>query len=222
MSIAGAPRRVVGALAGALMITAGCTPGAPDETSPGRADRASADASGSCYARGWERCDIEPYPFTTPLPPVEPTALDGTYIRTIPQRLASLEGKCRRCPPYRMLAGREVLTFDSGRFFMLHPQDGYRNSGHADVSNGRVTLFNDPSCTSMEGVYRWSVESDVLTFDPVRDPCPYTGLRRRYLTALPWTRSRGGIDARCVPPDVEAAISGHWAMREVCEQSSSP
>ena len=169
-----------------------------------------------CYELGWERCPIEPYPYRTPLPPVEKTPLDGVYTRTITERLAWAPGKCRRCPPYRLLEGEEILRFDSGRFFVFHPDDGFRSSGHAEVTRGRVRLYNDANCIGVNGIYEWRLHGDLLRFEVVKDPCPYTGLRRRYLLALPWARRADVTDERCMPPTEEAATTGHWAIPPEC------
>ena len=196
--------------AAALLALAACTFG---DGSDARDRQATNDR---CYALGWERCADEPYPYRTPLPPAVRTPIDGVYTRTITERLAWLPGKCRRCPPYRMLEGEQTLTFDSGRFFVFHPADGYRVSGHAEVGEGRIRLYNDPNCIGVDGVYRWSLSGDLLTFEVIRDTCPYTGLRRRYFTAQPWALRGEVIDERCIPPNEEAAVTGHWAIPPHC------
>ncbi|CAN5523608.1 hypothetical protein BH24ACT26_BH24ACT26_21350 [soil metagenome] len=207
----------IGTRLAALLVTlvafGACTSTA-DEDTAGAGTGSSQGAR--CYERGWEECDIEPYPYRTPLPPAEPTRLDGTYTRTITPDLAGLTGNCRRCPPYRMLEGEEILTFDAGRFFVFHPDDGFTSSGHATVSGDRVTLFNDANCIGDDGVYEWTLEGDLLRLEAIRDTCPYTGLRRRYMVALPWARSEGQADPRCHPPNPEAAITGHWPVPQHC------
>jgi hypothetical protein len=88
-----------------------------------------------------------------------------------------------------MLEGRQVLIFDTGRFFVVHPADGYKSGGHFEVSGNRVRIFNDPNCTATTGLYRYRLTASTLAFEVVSDPCPYEGLRRRYLTALRWHES---------------------------------
>ena len=148
-------------------------------------------ASDDCFAKGWKECPAEPYPFTRPLPPVAATGIDGTYRRTIDEDLAWAPGKCRRCPPYRLEPGLETLEFDSGRFFITHHPPGFRSSGHFTLAGDRLTLFNDPSCIDMKGVYTWSIEDNKLRLIPVEDECPFTELRRRFLTAKDWTKASG-------------------------------
>jgi hypothetical protein len=152
-------------------------------SSPDR-DTASAD---NCFAQGWKKCEEEPYPFTESPPPVTPTAIDGTYTRTISEELAWAPGKCRRCPPYRLTPGSETLVFDSGRFFVNHEPPGFRGSGHFTESNHQIVLFNDANCIGMEGTYSWEIENGHLLFQAIEDECPYTRLRQRFFMAKPWT-----------------------------------
>lgn len=145
--------------------------------------------SGNCFAAGWEECKDEPYPFSSPPPPVKATAIDGTYTRTISKDLAWAPGKCRRCPPYRLEPGRETLVFDSGRFFISHLPPGFRSSGHFTESDNRLLLYNDANCIGLEGTYRWAIEEGVLQLQVIDDECPFTKLRQRFLMAKTWNRA---------------------------------
>jgi len=131
-----------------------------------------------------------PYPFTTPTPAREQTALDGVWERDVPDELAGPEGKCVRCPPYRLeLGDTNTLTIDRGTFEIEHELHGWTNEGHVFVEGDLARFINDPNCTSAEGVYRWRVSGDELTFELVEDGCAFGELRPRYLTSTPWTRS---------------------------------
>ena len=178
------------------------------------------DSSDHCYELGWRNCPDEPYPFSTPLPPAEPTALDGTYTRVIEKDLAWAPGKCRRCPPYRLEPGPETLTFDRGRYFVNHEPPGFKSSGHYWLEDGQLQLFNDPSCVTFEGVYEWEIAGGVLSLTAIDDQCPFTKLRQRYLMAKDWQVVQGGTadaPAECEPPSEEAAVTGHWPIPKGCE-----
>jgi hypothetical protein len=131
-----------------------------------------------------------PYPFTTPTPAREETALDGVWERDVPPEIAGPEGKCRRCPPYRLeLGDTNTLTIDRGTFEVEHRLHGWTNAGHVFVEGDLARFINDPNCIAAEGVYRWRVSRDELTFELVEDGCAFGELRPRYLTSTPWTRS---------------------------------
>lgn len=133
---------------------------------------------------------LDPYPFTTPTPAREATPLDGEYRREVPDELAGPPGKCRRCPPYRLeLGDTNTLVIQEGAFVVRHELSGWENFGHVEVEGDRATFFNDPNCFRMRGEYRWRLDGDRLAFEVVDDPCPFGGLRRRYVTATPWFRA---------------------------------
>lgn len=133
---------------------------------------------------------IDPYPFTTPTPPREPTLLDGEFRREVPDEVTEPVGKCRRCPPYRLeLGDTNTLVIEEGAFLLRHALTEWENFGHVVIEGDRATFFNDPNCLSMRGEYRWRLEGDRLSFEVLEDECPYSGLRRKYLTAAPWTRT---------------------------------
>jgi hypothetical protein len=101
-----------------------------------------------------------------------------------------------------------------------HEAPGFKSSGHFWIEDGEVTLFNDPSCLTFEGVYEWDVADGVLSLDAVTDECPFTKLRQRFLMAKDWQASDGsaaGAAAECYPPSEEAAITGHWPIPEGCD-----
>lgn len=137
------------------------------------------------------RLDIpEPYPFVTPTPPAEPSAIDGTYTRDVPDAAAGLVGKCRRCPPYRLERGdTNTLTIEAGVFRVRHELTGWGSAGHIFVREGVMRLINDPSCLRATGEYAWRLEGDRLVFELIADDCAFAGLRSRYLMAAPWVRT---------------------------------
>lgn len=131
-----------------------------------------------------------PYPFVTPTPAAEPSALDGTYVRAVPDEAAGPVGKCRRCPPYRLERGdTNTLTIEAGVFRVRHRLSDWTSSGHVFVGEGSIRLINDPNCSRGTGEYGWRLDGDALTFRLIEDDCAFAGLRSRYLTAAPWTRS---------------------------------
>ncbi len=140
----------------------------------------------------WLTSTAEPYPFTTPIPPLEPTAIDGDYRRRVTPRVAGGPSvPCRRCAPYRIETGTTILTLAEGRYRIEHHGPGpsssqFRSSGHFSLDGDRITLFNDPECTRMEGVYTWEVSRQALTLTVVEDECPYSQLRQRFLQLTPW------------------------------------
>jgi len=131
-----------------------------------------------------------PYPFTTPTPPPLETPLDGVWEREVPPEVAGAEGKCRRCPPYRLEVGdTNTLTIDRGTFEIEHELHGWTNVGHVFVEGEVARFINDPNCTSAEGVYRWRISGDELSLELVEDGCAFGELRPRYLTSTAWTRA---------------------------------
>jgi hypothetical protein len=210
-------RRYAALLAAAFLLAGACS----DAGSNGAAESeaAGSDADAPCYELGWKDCPEEPYPFSTPLPPVEPTAIDGTYTREVGEDLAWAPGKCKRCPPYRLEPGTETLTFDRGRFFVAHEAPGFTSSGHFWQEGSQIRLFNDASCTQFEGLYEWTVTDDMLHLEAIDDECPFTQLRQRYLMAKDWSVAPSGDAAAgpdCDPPSEEAAVTGHWPIPKEC------
>lgn len=132
----------------------------------------------------------EPYPFVTPTPAAEPSAIDGTYARDVPDEAAGPVGKCRRCPPYRLERDdTNTLTIEEGVFRVRHELTDWASAGHVFVREGVVRLINDPNCAGATGEYAWRLEGGELRFELIADDCAFAGLRSRYLTAAPWTRT---------------------------------
>lgn len=145
----------------------------------------------------------EPYAYSEPAPPDEPTPLDGRYVRTL--SIAETGGEpvyCQRCAPWRLDAGESELRIERGRFYVRfepvetarrcrdckRPPD-FEATGHLRVAGDEVQLFNDANCIGMTGTYRWSRARGRLSFELVEDECPFVRLRARYLTAAPWDES---------------------------------
>jgi hypothetical protein len=134
----------------------------------------------------------QPYPYTTPTPPAEPTAVDGTYERSVTATEAGPRGRCRRCPPYRLEEGTSTLSLQEGVFRITNEvlEAGaidWRSVGHFAVSGDEIVLFNDPNCPQTRGTYRWTLTESLLTLEVVDDDCAFGGLRWRYLGAVPWS-----------------------------------
>ncbi|MGH2724409.1 MAG: hypothetical protein ACRDI0_09125 [Actinomycetota bacterium] len=147
-------------------------------------------ASPTGDAGRWLRDLEEPYPFTTPIPPLAPTPIDGTYARDY--REGSEPPPCLRCAPYRLDRGEAVLDLHGGRYHLDQPGSRFRARGHYLVEGNRFVLFNDANCPHTRGVYLWTLdEGGHLTLSVVDDPCPFDLLRARYLSAMPWAASTG-------------------------------
>ena len=165
------------ALAG-LLLAASCSTDSPSpEPSPVGSPTGDPDL--------WRTDPEEPYAFVTPVPPLEPTPIDGTYHRDFTP--GSKPVPCRRCAPYRLDRGPSTFELTEGRFRLVHQGNDFRSQGHYLVEGERLILFNDPECPTTRGVYRWHIEGELLlTLDEVDDPCPFDFLRARYLAAAPW------------------------------------
>jgi hypothetical protein len=140
----------------------------------------------------WRRDRSEPYPFTTPIPPLEPTAVDGTYTRSLTRAQGAQPYiPCRRCAPYRLHPGVAVVELKAGRYHVTHEVAHFTAGGHFVVQGDRLVLFNDPNCSHVRGTYRWSLHDGILRLEPLEDPCPFDLLRARYFAAAPWDAASG-------------------------------
>jgi hypothetical protein len=174
-------RRVLIPVAVAVLAAGACGPGESTKPATPRTDGTEASPGVP-----------QAYPYTTPTPPSETTPLDGTYTRENGRDVVGGSGKCRRCPPYRLALGEDVLDLERGVFRVSHRGIGYLAVGHFVVSGGEITFFNDPNCSAERGTYAWSLQEDVLRLEVVEDDCAFGDVRVRYLTAAPWSRSTGG------------------------------
>jgi hypothetical protein len=99
-----------------------------------------------------------PVPWTTPLPPFEPTILDATYVKINP-RLAT-PFPCRRCPDYALEGGLWKFSLNKGIFRIYYTVNGWRSLGSYTVSDDRIYLFNDPYChTGIQAVTTGSLRT---------------------------------------------------------------
>jgi len=147
-----------------------------------------------------------PVPWTTPLPPLEATVLDATYVKINPREATPFP--CKRCPDYALEGGLWKLSMREGIFRIYYTMNGWRSLGSYTVSGDRLYLFNDPYCNWDVGEYTWKVEEGALVLVEVDDPCSQ-GLRAANLTDQPWLS--------CVPPNVEAKITDHWPKPQGCD-----
>lgn len=170
----------------------------------------STQTSDSALATPADRWQIlfqhTPVPWTTPLPPEEPTILDATYVKINP-RLAT-PFPCKRCPDYALEGGLWKLSLSKGTFRIYYTMNGWRSLGSYTVSGDRLYLFNDPYCNWETGVYTWKLEDGSLILLEVDDPCSQ-GLRAANLIDQPWLS--------CRPPNTEAAITDHWQKPKGCD-----
>jgi hypothetical protein len=127
----------------------------------------------------------EPYPFTGART-LTKGPFDGTYGRVVPSSVLGGDAPCRRCPPYRLELGPDVLGLEGGVFRLYHWDSGYVAVGNYVVDDGRVTLFNDASCPSAHGAYTVDATDRSISFDAIDDTCAYDNIRSRYFEAASW------------------------------------
>lgn len=181
--------------------------------SPSASQRESPEAAA---IPDWRTDPDEPYPFTTPVPALVATELDGEFLRAAPtDTYTGTRAHCVRCPPFPADRGISTLTFDRGRYEILHVEPAYRSTGHFVVDGETLTVFNDPECGADRGTYRIEREGAELRLELIDDPCGF-GRRASDLTALTWTLSEAARGGPCQPPNTEAAISGHWPVPSGC------
>jgi hypothetical protein len=186
-----------------MIMTAACSP-TPQDAGPSAPETSEKPpAPTTVWSAMLQRT---PYPYTTPLPPAEPTVLDGTYVKFDPR--PGRRAPCRRCPPYPPEGGVWRLSLDKGIFRVVHDAIGWATLGSFTVSEDRIAFFNDPHCYEDVGIYAWRLESGKLTLEVVEDGCG-AGLRARNLVSLPWES--------CQPPSMEAAITDHWSIPIGCD-----
>lgn len=162
---------------------------------------------------------LEPYPYTTPIPPPTPTILDGIYTKEV--KFEGTPTPCRRCAPYRAEGGTWTLILDAGAFRVSHNTTNFQGIGSFIVSGDQIALFNDPNCHSYVGHYNWELDGQSLILKAVKDECAF-GLRLKNLATGIWirqTNEEGQKIDRCQPPSMEAAISGHWSIPDDCQLS---
>jgi hypothetical protein len=136
---------------------------------------------------------LRPYPYTEPTPAPVPTEIDGTYMLIL--TLEDLGGAthalpfpCRRCLPYARDPGVLTLIFFEGAYFVEHQMSGFHATGHYSVDGNRLTLFNDPNCSRVRGIYTWRLDGTSLRLNAVDDPCAFEGERATDLASDVWTR----------------------------------
>jgi hypothetical protein len=151
-----------------------------------------------------------PVPWTTPLPPLEATVLDATYVKVNP-RLAT-PFPCKRCPDYALEGGLWKFSLKEGVFRIYYTMNGWRSLGSYTVSGDRLYLFNDPYCNLDTGLYSWKLEDGELRLTEINDPCSQ-GLRAANLTDQPWLS--------CKPPTTEAKITDHWQKPTGCDPNQA-
>ena len=159
------------------------------------------DSSNSQWSSLLER---KPYPYK-PLPPEERTILDGTYTKIDPKKEPHVP--CRRCPDYAPQGGLWKLRFDKGIFRIFHVASNWKSIGSYQLQGNRLSLFNDPVCHEITGVYTWTLQDNQLALKVIEDECAIN-LRAKNLTNQPWLY--------CRPPNTEAAITGHWVEPPSC------
>lgn len=124
-----------------------------------------------------------PVAHTTPLPPSEPTLLDGVYAKIDPSRPQAW--LCRRCADYRPAGGVWRLQFDRGVMRILYSLTEWRSVASYSVAADRLWIFNDPYCPQVVGAYAWRLQEGRLHLQVIDDPCSIE-LRGMNLSAQAW------------------------------------
>jgi hypothetical protein len=207
-------QRILSVIFSLFLLATACTSPAPQDTDPGITPPGSTDTPSSTQPGGtptdiwYALFEHTPVAWTTPLPPLETTVLDATYVKINP-RLAT-PFPCRRCPDYALEGGLWKFSLDKGIFRIYYTMNGWRSLGSYAVAGDRLYLFNDPYCHMDTGIYNWSLVDGALTLTEVDDPCSQ-GLRAANLIDQPWLS--------CQPPNIEAKITDHWQKPEGCDPS---
>ena len=147
-----------------------------------------------------------PFPYLIPLPEPRPTAVDGTYTKSVVAHAERVH--CLRCPDYAPEGGLWRIHFDKGTFRIIHAETAWKSIGTFIVAGDRLLLANDPNCIDTVGLYTWRVEGGQLFLEAIDDPCAIK-LRGLNLTQQPWRA--------CRPPTIEAAVTEHWPKPEGCD-----
>jgi hypothetical protein len=149
-----------------------------------------------------------PYPYRIPLPEPARSPADGTYTKVV--ATAAERVHCLRCPDYAPEGGLWKLNLNQGTFRVLHPESRWKSIGTYIVAGDRILLANDPACQDELGLYRWRLQEGELVFEVIDDPCAIK-LRAVNLTQQPWRP--------CRPPNIEAAVTGHWPKPDGCDDA---
>ncbi len=152
----------------------------PDATTAAPVQPDSAEAKWSALVQR------RPFPYSAPLPPEEPTLLDGTYTKTDPKTEPRVS--CRRCPDYAPEGGLWKIQFDRGVFRIFHAPSGWKSIGSCRVEGNRLSVYNDPVCPEITGLYTWAREGGQLFLQVIEDECGIR-LRAENLTRQPWISS---------------------------------
>ncbi len=126
---------------------------------------------------------VTPFPYASPLPASESTALDGTYAKynpTPPQWW-----NCARCADYRQAGGVWRIQFDKGTMRIYYEVTGWHSLASYTVSGDHLYLFNDPYCRDVTGEYRWKLTNGNLILEAIGDSCSLQ-LRAENLSEQPW------------------------------------
>ena len=147
-----------------------------------------------------------PFPYIMPLPEPRPSAVDGTYTKSVVAHAERVH--CLRCPDYAPEGGLWRIHFDKGTFRIIHAETAWKSIGTFIVAGDRLLLANDPNCIDTVGLYTWRLEEGRLFLEAIDDPCAIK-LRGLNLTQQPWRA--------CRPPTIEAAVTEHWPKPEGCD-----
>jgi hypothetical protein len=68
-----------------------------------------------------------PFPYLIPLPEPRPTAVDGTYTKSVVAHAERVH--CLRCPDYAPEGGLWRIHFDKGTFRIIHTETAWKSIG---------------------------------------------------------------------------------------------
>jgi hypothetical protein len=190
-------------MVGVLLLMLALAGGIPGS---GVAQIAPPDSAGDSAARWSELLQRQPFPYLIPLPEPRAAEFDGTYAMRVPSTAEHVH--CLRCPDYAPEGGTWKIRFDRGVFRIIHLAGGWKSIATVIAAGDRLLLVNDPVCIDEVGIYRWKLDEGRLVLEAIDDPCAIR-LRAATLTRQPWQP--------CRPPNVEAAVTGHWPQPEGCD-----
>jgi len=147
-----------------------------------------------------------PFPYLMPLPEPRPTAIDGTYTKSVVARAERVH--CLRCPDYAPDGGLWKINFDKGTFRIIHAETAWKSIGSIIVAGDRLLLANDPNCIDTVGLYAWRLEGGLLFLEVIDDPCAIK-LRGLNLTQQPWRA--------CRPPSLADGVAENGSQPEGCD-----
>lgn len=125
-----------------------------------------------------------PVAYTTSLPEMTATPLDGTYAKI--DQSQPQWWLCLRCADYRPAGGIWKLQFDKGVMRIYYEVTGWKSIASYAVDGDQLIIFNDPYCRDEVGEYTWRTVEGNLELEVNQDTCSFD-LRGQNLGQQPWS-----------------------------------